>query len=158
MTPQQFERWKDFAFRMCDKALELRLRPSRAWVKEKLEDFFSGLTPQDVAKITDWDSDPYPCDMLSEASQYWNPFYWGGEAQDEAFHQFEEQWEGPVRCCIRAGLDVASAPSAGVVGFTIGDLRRMYPEGLPDWVTAFIIDPSAPISLESIPDHEGVWL
>ena len=48
--------------------------------------------------------------------------------------QWDEQWGGPVRCCIRAGLDCASAPSAGVVGFNAGDVRRMYPEGVPDWV------------------------
>lgn len=156
MTPEQFERWKDFAFRMAAKALHVRQRPSREWVKDKLEDFFRGLTPDEVQEITDWDSKPYPCDMVAEASQYWNPFYWNGE--DKPFHQFEEQWEGPVRCCIRAGLDVASSPSAGVVGFTMGDLRRMYPEGLPDWVTTFIIDPENPVPLESISDQDGVWL
>jgi hypothetical protein len=31
-------------------------------------------------------------------------------------------------------LDCASAPSAGVIGFTAGDVRRMYPEGVPEWV------------------------
>lgn len=40
----------------------------------------------------------------------------------------------PVHCCVRAGLDIASSPSAGVAGFTAGDIRRMYPEGVPDWV------------------------
>jgi hypothetical protein len=40
----------------------------------------------------------------------------------------------------------------------MGDLRRMYPEGLPDWVVAFFIDPKAPVPLESIPDDTGVWL
>lgn len=48
--------------------------------------------------------------------------------------QWDQQWGGPVRCCIRAGLDCAAAPSAGVVGFSAGDVRRMYPEGVPDWV------------------------
>lgn len=50
------------------------------------------------------------------------------------YEQWDEQWGGPVRCCIRAGLDFASAPSAGVLGFTAGDLRRMYPRGVPKWV------------------------
>ncbi len=54
---------------------------------------------------------------------------------DELYYdQWDEQYGGPVRCCIRAGLDMASAPSAGVVGFTAGDLRRMFPEGVPEWV------------------------
>jgi hypothetical protein len=50
------------------------------------------------------------------------------------YEQWDDQWGGPVRCCIRAGLDCASAPSAGVIGFTKGDLLEMYPEGVPDWV------------------------
>ena len=63
----------------------------------------------------------------------------GGECRCEEieqlfWEQWEQQWGGPVRYCIRAGLDCASAPSAGVVGFTAGDVRRMYPEGVPDWV------------------------
>lgn len=52
-----------------------------------------------------------------------------------ASEQWDQQWGGPVHCCIRAGLDCASAPSAGVLGFTAGDLRRMYPEGVPDWIS-----------------------
>ena len=30
-----------------------------------------------------------------------------------------------IQCCIRAGLDVAANPSAGVMGFNVGTLRRM---------------------------------
>lgn len=51
------------------------------------------------------------------------------------YEQWDDQWGGPVRCCIRAGLDFASSPSAGVIGFTAGDLRAMWPaEGVPEWV------------------------
>lgn len=50
------------------------------------------------------------------------------------FEQWDEQWGGPVRCCIRAGLDCACASSGGVLGFTVGDVRRMYPGGVPAWV------------------------
>ena len=31
-------------------------------------------------------------------------------------------------------MDCAYSPSMGVIGFTAGDIRRMYPEGVPDWV------------------------
>ncbi len=56
------------------------------------------------------------------------------DIRERFYEQWDEQWGGPVRCCVRAGLDCASAPSAGVVGFTAGDVRDMYPEGVPDWV------------------------
>lgn len=51
-----------------------------------------------------------------------------------AHYQWQEQWASPVHCCIRAGLDMAAEPSAGVVGFTAGDIRRMYPDGVPEWL------------------------
>lgn len=57
-----------------------------------------------------------------------------GEIEQLWGAQWDEQWGGPVHCCVRAGLDFAAAPSAGVLGFTAGDVRRMYPEGVPDWV------------------------
>lgn len=56
------------------------------------------------------------------------------EKSDACYWQFEEQWLGPVNCCLRAGIDFACEPSAGVIGFTAGDVRRMYPEGVPEWV------------------------
>ncbi len=56
------------------------------------------------------------------------------EKEDLYREQWDDQWGGPVHCCIRAGLDMAANPSGGVVGFTIGDLRKMYPEGVPEWV------------------------
>ena len=56
------------------------------------------------------------------------------EVEDRFYAQWDEQWGGPVRCCIRAGLDCAFEESAGVLGFTAGDLRKMYPEGVPVWV------------------------
>lgn len=56
------------------------------------------------------------------------------EVQRAYNEQWQKQWGDPVNCCIRAGMDFASAPSAGVLGFTAGDVRRMYPEGVPDWV------------------------
>ncbi len=56
------------------------------------------------------------------------------EVEDLFAAQWDEQWGGPIECCIRAGLDCAFEGSGGVLGFTAGDLRRMYPEGVPIWV------------------------
>lgn len=54
---------------------------------------------------------------------------------EELHRKIIDHWTSPVICCVRAGMDCAIAPSAGVMGFTAGDLRRMYPEGVPGWVT-----------------------
>ncbi len=73
-------------------------------------------------------------DMCAEDSESWNPYYWCDISEAE-YEKRDDQFCGPVRSCIRAGLDMAGALSAGVLGFTAGDLRTMYPEGVPDWVT-----------------------
>jgi hypothetical protein len=67
--------------------------------------------------------------------------------------QWEVQWMGPVRCCIRAGLDMAMGRGRGVLGFTVGDLTAMYPDRIPDWITLqFNTD------LLQLPEDTGVWL
>lgn len=43
-----------------------------------------------------------------------------------------------LTCCIRAAADVAVAPSAGVLGWNVGQLREMWKHRkLPKWVTEF---------------------
>ncbi len=86
------------------------------------------------------------------------------EIEDLYYEQWDEQWGGPVRCCIRAGLDCASAPSAGVVGFSAGDVRRMYPEGVPDWVfppherLKYWLSDEVNGTFAELPDEAGVVL
>lgn len=61
-----------------------------------------------------------------------------------------------LMCCIRAALDVAVAPSGGVVGYTVGDLRSMWaPRPLPFWVTAYFKNPD---EIATASDDEPVWL
>lgn len=100
-------------------------------------------------------------DVCAEMAEHWNPFYWSapGDEDDDwldrkprylgrgkgrkelygpflkpSYDETDDQWCGPVRCCLRMGLDLASEGSAGVLGFTAGDVRRMYPEGVPEWI------------------------
>jgi hypothetical protein len=89
------------------------------------------------------------------------------DAEDAIRERLIDIYGGPVRCCVRAGMDLASAPSAGVVGFTVGDLRRMYPEGVPGWITSEFFrgspfetlpDGAEPVDFAAIPDEAGVWL
>jgi len=109
---------------------------------------------KDWGEYGSWDQDDHPlCDHLSEffdvpasprckacTQSYLSDDYDESlecrcdEIEWMHFEQYDTQWFGPVRCCIRAGVDMACEPSAGVIGFSAGDVRRMYPEGVPDWV------------------------
>lgn len=80
-----------------------------------------------------------------------------------------------MRCCIRAGLDMAAEPSGGVLGFTAGDVRAMYPEGVPEWMFDGAMDvvevsavvpgigfvprkTSRMIQFDALPDTASIWL
>lgn len=147
MTQEQYDRWKDFARRMVNVAVSARKRsPSRAFTLEIINFFFEcRMGPHDEWKrVVSWDhtekeegSNDWPMcvgDHMSDIEEYNVPSYWsipdGERGQD-----IIDKWMGPARCCVRAGLDLAVAPSMGVMGFTAGDIRKMYPEGVPDWVT-----------------------
>lgn len=157
MTREQFERWQDFALRMAENGWERLPRKSREKVRRMVEDFFDGLTDQEIVQIKDWDSEPYPCDMVTLQLDGENPFHlWNERAK---YDRWDETWGNRFASCIRAGLDVASAPSAGVVGFTVADLRRMYPDGIPAWVRENFQHPDgSPAELETVSGDTHVWL
>lgn len=192
MTPEQYDRWKDFAIRMARTCFKRRRRPDAKWIVKEVEYVFSMIDEEDIPVLESWDSGneyleghPYyrrqdywlcqvqygrPCqDPDCDNGKHWRyaqsqPFcdfmsdredsfrdesaiwmmtdaQWkryrhlrDREKADELKDAIVEQFYDPVRMCIRAGLDMASAPSAGVAGFTAGDIRRMYPEGVPDWL------------------------
>ncbi|MEM9645418.1 MAG: hypothetical protein AAF989_10515, partial [Planctomycetota bacterium] len=164
MNEQQYERWKDFATRMAATCFHGYRRPTSTWIQEQVANWFSGLEFQEEWKeYTSWDQDSFPlCDAISQWTDYLYPVarctacshddcerkwpHYKSECQkcnrkcqcDDVWYlareKFDEQWLGPIRCCIRAGIDMACEPSAGVVGFTAGHIRRMYPEGIPEWL------------------------
>jgi hypothetical protein len=207
MTNDQYERWKDFALRMARTCFTTSRRPPASYVIEQVESWFYWRDyQQDFGEYNSWDQDDYPlCDHISEfyddqcpgvrckacshECRQVYPYYEDScrfcdmectchEREQLCWEQFEDQWLGPVRSCIRAGLDLACEPSAGVVGFSAGDIRRMYPEGVPDWVKAFFV-PGELVALhatqiggifvpenmgfdertfDELPDSAGVWL
>lgn len=99
---------------------------------------------------------------MADQAEHWIPNYWG--TSERHFERVRDRWCGPATCCIRAGLDCACSPSAGVMGFTAGDLRRMYPEGVPDWVKGdepwetVSITGVVPGSFDSLPDDAEIWI
>lgn len=166
MTEEQYERWKDFARRMVNVAVGPRKRsPSRKTVRENIDFFFlCRMEPCDEWKrVRDWDytddEDRYATmcvsSHISDLGENFIPNYWS--LGHEEYERAVEQWIGPVSCCLRAGLDVAVSPSAGVAGFTAGDLRAMYSEGVPDWIKQFFSPPRE--LTELIPSNiDGIYL
>src|ERR1043166_883195 len=61
MTPEQYDRWKEFALRMAKTCYKGHRHPSRKEIVAMVEDFIGGLCAEDIPCIRDWDnSEPYP--------------------------------------------------------------------------------------------------
>lgn len=184
MTPEQFDRWHDFATRMARACYGKRRRGKRvegryvscatpSWIAETVALILNDLR-SDAAKIGDWDGyGPNHEEMLCVGDAVNELIYHGDALRAEpdqyydddtgptdAWTAWDEQWISPVRCCLRSGLDVASEPARyGVVGFTIGDIRKMYPDGVPSWITERFVDRDGkPLDLSTQPDAESITL
>lgn len=188
MTQEQYDRWKDFALRMARTCFNRRRNPGPKDILARVQQFFEwvedGCHAGDFADYlptieswdhcTDWSQetkdshqakwkfplqDPQPvCDFVADMAEYWIPGYWS--IPDAKYEAVRERWLDAPSACIRAGLDMACEPSAGVVGFTVGDLRRMYPEGVPSWLTEqFINDKTGkPVRFNRLADKTPLWL
>ena len=160
MNRIQYRRWKDFAIRMSEKGWpekEIQREEHQAVIDVvfnffdvDMENNYAG----DVIRIESWDdtradyknaeifawgvrgnSSPYVCDIVDEMLSNHNPFYYDGEEYGKEYDDWDDEWGGRIRGCIRAGLDLAVNPSMGVMGFTKEDIERMYPENVPKWVS-----------------------
>ena len=129
----------------------------------------------------EWDgrqaSPPYVCDIVMEMfdkiwSKPWDYAtpkeicllnYYDDRCDYETFDELREKivdrWESPVHCCIRAGMDVALSPSAGVLGFTVGDIRAMYRDGIPQWFQdLWQSEAGDEVMFDKLPGKSGLWL
>ena len=125
----------------------------REKIERELLKWFSWYDDGGYKSVFSWDAGPaYICDEVDNFLRN-HDHYWFNERTGEDVPR-RNRFMNQVSCCIRAGLDIACEPSAGVIGFTVGDLRRMYPRRLPKWVASFF-DP--PITADT-PETAGVWL
>lgn len=102
--------------------------------------------------LNDWDDGPYYlCDEVDRWLEDQGYRHYHRVTNAEKCNKFAEQ----VSACVRAGFDLAVSPSAGVLGyFTVGTLRAIFPNGLPDWVQSYFAEPIS----EDVGDAINVWL
>lgn len=182
MTEIEYARWKDFALRMARTCFNNYRRPNRLWIIEQVESWFGCLDyDQSWQDYNSWDQDS-PC-LCSHVDEFYDGLCCFGhlcracrdydpntecrciEIEMLAYEQFHEQWLGPVRCCLRAGIDMVCEPSAGVIGFTAGDIRRMYEdEGVPEWLfpprerLRYFMSDEINGTFRQLPDEAGIVL
>jgi len=145
---EPFEIWMDFATKMVDKVFEVTPE-RRAKIREEVLDYIERFKGFPVVGWDDEHSDAgYICDHFDD----WFEKYYikkNGEWEQSKFLR-------DIACAVRAGLDIALPDRAqgGVLGFSVGDLRAMYPEGLPDYIVNYF---DLPLTADA-KDEEPVWL
>lgn len=157
MNKLQLKRWKKLTLGLARTGYpNLTARRQKKLLAE-IENFIDSITYcHELKDICDWDGNKgtvYVCDELS--SYLWENRY--------EFDRERKGWCEPVlgrfgqmlSACVRAGFDVAVCPSAGVIGFTIGDLRDIFGGTIPNWIAQQFEEPAA---ISAAGRNEGVWL
>ena len=127
-----WEKWVQFSSRMVIYAMTHESQTEKIETLKKVLDF--ALSYKDT-EIVGWDQKEHA--ELGYVCDYIDDFFYDGWGMDEETGEVEQTvWFGNVCAAIRAGLDVVLPDEwmAGVLGFTAGDVRKMYPEGLPSWL------------------------
>ena len=150
MTKEQFTRWIQFSMRLAMHGYPGATKERCEKIIKQVADYFRWRVFQkDWPEIMDWDGNGdnyYLGDAVNEFFEEYT--HWNKKSDDYTGRFFDQ-----ITACIRAGFDVAVEPSAGVVGFTIGDIRRMWKNKVPDWVKSWF-----ETDFDSAKDHEAVWL
>ena len=128
MTTLQLRRWQVFSLRMARYAMKGTAKRKERMFRECAWVFKWLRTPQcrpQYIEVNRWED----CgDDIEE--DLWNSGYFRMKNGDR-FGNFGND----VLACMRSGFDVAVEQSAGVVGFTVADVKAMWPDKpMPDWV------------------------
>ncbi len=148
------KRWLDWSTRIA-KTLKITDRRKERMLKE-IMGFIEGFEEYDY-DIAGWDHEIFGLGtfMCDKVDDYFSEFLVYNE-HGEQTGKFGTQ----ILCAIRSGLDTIipyQMRSAGVVGFvTMGTIREMYPEGIPDWVTKTFT--AFGKSIDEISDENPIWL
>ncbi len=162
MTPEDHARWETTALALAALRHD-GARPSRQWAVDKVQGFFDCLDRREVEHYIDWDRSrrgdtggwwPIVCDQMDhyiedlfrervgghlECCDSGDPrhVYYMCARCEEIDWQARDQWAygpwgGAVSAPVRAAMDMVVG-GCGVIGYTVGDLRRIFPDGIPEW-------------------------
>ncbi len=160
MNKLQLERWNQASLGLARSYSTLT--PARkAKLLAAVEDCIDWVMCNGLDTVEDWDRSIYKDGRLAHecAGTRVDQYLWDNR------YEFERERKGSVECvcgrfgdmlsaCVRAGFDLAVAPSGGVLGFTVGDLRIAVGPDLPDWVVNWF---SPPLPAD-VADAEELWL
>ncbi len=147
MTQEQYEHWKDFAARMGKTVYCAATSERQKKIQEELADYFWWRDYQnDWPSYTDWDGNGDECCLCDDVDDFFDKYSHWSRREERYTGRLYEQ----ITSCIRAGFDVAVKQSGGVLGFSVGDVRRMFGGEAPAWITSD--------NFANKPDDTPIWL
>jgi hypothetical protein len=121
--PDLHAHWLDTALRFA-RAHEHLTTARRARLEHDIHECVIQCRAYDITGGWDQSGPPYVCDIFMELFID----YWHGDHRPN-------RYLATLECCLRASLNlIIEQPYLGVIGYTIGHIRRMYPEGFPVWL------------------------
>ena len=147
MNNEQALQLREFAIKWITKVIA-----KRKDYREKLLAIIDNIIPEDieqhdaynVLECRDWScgNDRYNGfgDLLFD---YWDGFYDG---------TFSEKVKTDISCAFGIGIDLYIKQSGGVVGFTVGDLRKVFDNNIPQFIQEYYP------GIDSASDSDSIWL
>ncbi len=162
MNQEQFDRWKQVSLGLAKSYKDLT--PTRkSNLLEEVDNCIEWVVCNGLETVDDWDSSVTINGVRhSCASTRVDDFLWENRYEFERHYKngnvelVRGKFGDMLSASVRAGFDMAVAPSAGVVGFSVGDLRDIFDGTIPDWIADQFGDNKA--MLLSAAPSEGVWL
>ncbi|MDD5453885.1 MAG: hypothetical protein PHW62_00070 [Candidatus Ratteibacteria bacterium] len=142
-----YHRWLEFSLNLAD---IMNITPGRkAKLQDEIQRFiqqyncpkdFDGsgerLFPYAARPILGWDFGGNSTDTDHIICDHANEYVEEYVVYDKKTGEFRGKFAEQILTCIRAGLDVANPEmrSAGVIGFTVEDIRKAYKSQIPQWL------------------------
>ena len=153
MTPKQYQRWLRLSIGLARSGFHGITRKRRARLVSEVWNAIDWIACNGIEEIEDWDGNKgevYVCDRMSDWLYDNGHQHYYRDTSRERGNKFANQ----IGCCVRAGFDLAVAPSAGVIAFNVGDLQRACRGRISDWVRNYF-NPPLPINAAKT---DGLWL
>ena len=163
MNMLQYERWKALSIGVARSYGALTPRRHKLLLEE-VENCIDWVVCNGLDTVDDWDSSVRINERLyyESAGTRVDDFLWQHRYEFEREYRNGEvelmrgRFGDMLSACVRAGFDMAVAPSAGVIGFTVGNLRDVFDGNIPDWIAERFAENRD--ALLAAGRDEGVWL
>jgi hypothetical protein len=157
MTIENAIKIKKFAVGWCGKVVSKR-KDYREKLLNAIDDFLpdsKDYDPYNILNCKNWDDGEEYHDEYLRRTNYHSCL--SDRCREliewENIYGLTKKGQNDLICALRIATDLIIEASGGVVGYTVGDLRKMFDGTIPDWINKLYKG-----DLNKGKDAEGIWL